>query len=70
MRENAPMTPRLIMPGEPAMAEVLHLIRDEFACMDGVIDPPYSMHHLTQEALCAGPGAVWAMGDPVIAASC
>jgi len=49
------------------MAEVLGLIRVEFAYMDGVIDPPSSMHQLTLELLAAGPGEVWATGMPVVA---
>ncbi len=43
---------------------VLQLIQREFAYMDGVVDPPSSMHHLTVEDLASGPGEVWAVGRP------
>ncbi len=48
------------------MAEVLALIRAEFAYMDGIIDPPSSMHRLTLTDLAAG-GEVWVIGAPVVA---
>jgi ribosomal protein S18 acetylase RimI-like enzyme len=57
--------PRLIAPDDPALAQVLTLIRDSFAYMDGVIDPPSSMHRLTLADL-QGP-EVWAMGAPPVA---
>ncbi len=60
------MTPRQIGPDDPALAEVLRLIQNEFAYMDGVIDPPSSMHRLTLDALRdqAATGEVWAIGIP------
>ncbi len=46
---------------------VLELTRREFAYMDGLVDPPSSIHRLTVEDLASGPGEVWAIGDPPIA---
>ncbi|MGH1490006.1 MAG: GNAT family N-acetyltransferase [Acidimicrobiales bacterium] len=43
---------------------VLELVRREFAYMDGLIDPPSSVHRLTIEDLASGPGEVWAIGTP------
>lgn len=43
---------------------VLELIREEFAYMDGLIDPPSSMHRLTVEDLASGSGEVWVIGSP------
>lgn len=57
------MTPRLLPSDDPALAQVLDLIRGEFAYMDGVIDPPSSMHLLTLPELGAA-DEVWAVGDP------
>lgn len=58
-----------LLPGDPRLAEVLRLIRDSFAFMDGRIDPPSSMHRLTLEEMerQAGQAEVWALGDPVAA---
>jgi ribosomal protein S18 acetylase RimI-like enzyme len=54
-------------PGDPALEQVLALIRTGFAYMDGVIDPPSSMHRLTLADLDAQAdrGEVWSLGDPV-----
>jgi ribosomal protein S18 acetylase RimI-like enzyme len=48
---------------------LLTLIQTEFACMDGRIDPPSSMHALTPEAIAlqARAGEVWAIGHPPVA---
>lgn len=48
---------------------VLALIRAEFAYMDGVIDPPSSMHRLTGEDIArqAESGEVWVIGQPPVA---
>jgi ribosomal protein S18 acetylase RimI-like enzyme len=61
--------PRRLAPGDPALAAVLALIRDSFAFMDGVIDPPSSMHGLTLADLDrqAATAEVWATGDPPVA---
>ncbi|MCG7622991.1 GNAT family N-acetyltransferase [Epibacterium sp. Ofav1-8] len=63
------VTPVQIPPDSPHVQEVLDLIRRSFAYMDGRIDPPSSMHHLTLDALAAqaAAGEVWAIGAPVVA---
>ncbi|MGL4238097.1 GNAT family N-acetyltransferase [Tabrizicola sp.] len=45
---------------------LLRLIQTEFAYMDGRIDPPSSMLHLTPEGIAAQAqsGEVWAIGHP------
>jgi ribosomal protein S18 acetylase RimI-like enzyme len=60
------MQPRRLAPDDPALDDVLTLIRTAFAYMDGVIDPPSSMHHLTPATLAAS-GEVWAIGSPPVA---
>ena len=45
---------------------VLRLIQSEFAYMEGRIDPPSSMHDLTEQALATAP-EVWALGVPPVA---
>jgi GNAT superfamily N-acetyltransferase len=59
--------PRRLAPGDPALAAVLALIRDSFAFMDGVIDPPSSMHRLTEGDLSDPRVEVWALGTPPVA---
>ncbi|MGD9866290.1 MAG: GNAT family N-acetyltransferase [Pseudodonghicola sp.] len=56
-------------PGDPRLRQVLRLIQQSFAYMDGRIDPPSSMHRLTLAALSqqAETAEVWALGDPVVA---
>ncbi|KJZ23816.1 GNAT family N-acetyltransferase [Tritonibacter mobilis] len=63
------VAPVQIPPNSPHLQEVLDLIRRSFAYMDGRIDPPSSMHHLTLDALAAQAeaGEVWAIGAPVVA---
>ena len=48
---------------------ILRLIHRAFAYMDGVIDPPSSLHRLTPEAIAAQArsGEVWVIGDPPVA---
>lgn len=46
------------------LRSVLALIQREFASMDGVVDPPSSMHRLRVEDLATGPGEVWVIGSP------
>ncbi len=50
-------------------AAILWLIQTEFAYMDGVIDPPSSMHMLTEDSIAqqAASGEVWVMGTPPLA---
>ena len=61
------LTPRRLGPDDPALAEVLSLIRTAFAFMEGRIDPPSSMHRLSPESVAeqAGTGEVWTIGSPV-----
>ncbi len=56
-------------PGEPSLAAVLALIRSSFAYMDGVIDPPSSMHRLTLDTLRdqAEHQEIWSLGPPPLA---
>ena len=63
------MTPRRLLPTDPALPQVLPLIRTAFAELDGVIDPPSSMHRLTGDDIRrqAQDGEVWALGDPLVA---
>ncbi|SMY08367.1 GNAT family N-acetyltransferase [Flavimaricola marinus] len=60
---------RRLCPDDPALAEVLALIRAEYAFMDGVVDPPSTMHDLTLEGLAetAGKAEIWVAGVPVMA---
>jgi GNAT superfamily N-acetyltransferase len=48
---------------------LLGLIQTEFAYMDGRIDPPSSMHHLTPASIAAQSktGEIWALGTPPLA---
>ena len=64
------MRPRRAGPDYPRWQEVLRLILDAFAFMEGRIDPPSSAHRLTvaDMAAQAGSGAVWVIeeaGAPV-----
>ena len=58
------VTPRRLAPDSPDFPQVLQLIRDNFAFMDGRIDPPSSMHRLTEDGLRrqAEDGEVWVIG--------
>ena len=62
------MTPRRVQEPDD-VRPVLALIRAEFAYMDGVIDPPSSMHRLTEADVAhqAKTGEVWALGAPPVA---
>ena len=64
---NPDTAPRRIGPADPTLAQVLALIRTAFAGMDGRIDPPSSMHRLTQDDLAAPGVEVWAVGAPPVA---
>lgn len=62
------VSPRLLGRNETEELRLtLDLIRQEFSYMDGVVDPPSSMHRLTVEALARGDGEVWVIGSPPIA---
>ena len=56
-------------PDDPDLADILALIRDNFAYMDGRIDPPSSMHRLTPTDLSRAceTGEVWSLGSPPVA---
>lgn len=62
------MTPTRVTPPYD-WGSLLALIRAEFAYMDGVIDPPSSMHRLTEAEIArqAEDGEVWAIGTPAVA---
>lgn len=61
------MTPRRAGAGEDWGA-VLALIRESFAYMDGRVDPPSSVHLLSEAELArqAEAGEVWLIGAPVL----
>lgn len=53
-----------------ALQEVLTLLRSSFRYMEGRIDPPSSIHRLTEDGMrahCHAGGEIWAMGRPVVA---
>lgn len=58
------MTPRQLRSDED-MAPVLALLRTAFAGMEGRIDPPSSLHHLTEDGIAeqAQTGEVWVVGQ-------
>ena len=62
------MTPRLAEAQEDFGA-ILALIRDSFAYMERRINPPSSMHRLTEAGIAeaARMGEVWLIGAPVLA---
>lgn len=57
------------VPDDPALSEVLALIRTEFSYMDGRIDPPSSMHRLALADVARQciDGEVWSLGTPIVA---
>lgn len=62
------MTPRRVGPQDDLSA-ILTLIRAAFAGMEGRIDPPSSMHALTEGDIArqAVEGEVWSIGEPPLA---
>lgn len=50
-------------------AAILALLREAFAYMEGVIDPPSSLHRLTEDDIArqAESGEVWVIGVPPVA---
>ena len=64
---NRVTAPRRLGPDDPALGQVLALIRDAFAGMEGRIDPPSSMHRLSLADLMAPTIEVWAIGSPPLA---
>lgn len=61
------MVLRRLASNDPDLPTVLALVRRSFAFMDGVIDPPSSMHRLTNADLGAqaATGRIWVIGDLV-----
>ena len=61
--------PHRLTRDDPRLSEVLTLIRGSFTFMDGRIDPPSSMHRLTQAVIQdqCNTGEVWTLGRPVTA---
>ena len=61
--------PRRLGPDDPALPEVLDLLRRAFAGMEGRIDPPSSLHRMDLATLreTARGAEVWAIGAPVLA---
>ena len=49
---------------DPALPAILNLICSSFAYMDGVIDPPSSMHLMTLDGFCATAttAEIWSLG--------
>lgn len=60
------LIPRQITPDDPMLAQVHALIHRSFAPMETRINPPSSVHQLTQSLLQeqATKGEVWAIGTP------
>jgi ribosomal protein S18 acetylase RimI-like enzyme len=63
------VTPRRLGPEDPGLGAALDLVRAAFAHMDGVVDPPSSVHRLDLAGMAraAAEGEVWVIGDPVLA---
>ena len=57
-------------PDDPALPTILDLMRTSFAYMDGVVNPPSSIHRLTLERLQAQArdAEVWSLAPPLCAA--
>ena len=56
--------PRRVAADDPALRDVLDLIRTAFSGMHGRIDPPSSVHRLTLADLAVPSCEVWAIGAP------
>lgn len=67
--KRLPSALRRLIPGDPALTQVLALLHREFAYMDNQIDPPSSLKSMTIDSLSedARTDEVWALGDPVTA---
>jgi len=63
------MIPRLHKRNDAELSDILRLVQDAFAYMDGRIDPPSSMHSLTVSGIAeqCSSGEVWTLGNPIIA---
>lgn len=62
---NRTATPEQLTQDSPKLQAVLTLIRDSFAFMNGRIDPPSSMHRLSEDTLRdhLRDGEIWVIGD-------
>lgn len=60
------MQPYRLSKTDPNLGEILALIQDSFAYMEGRIDPPSSMYDLSLETLAThcDCGEIWAIGTP------
>ena len=60
---------RRLLPSDPALPEVLPLIRAAFAEHDRIVEPPSSAHAMTEAdvARLAEEGEVWGIGEPLVA---
>lgn len=58
--------PRRVGPDDPSIPQILSLISECFAFMEGRIDPPSSVHRLTQASIRqqATEGEIWTIGRP------
>ena len=63
------LTPHSITANDPSLPAVHALIRRAFAYMDGVVDPPSSMHVMTLQSLKhqTRTSEIWALGKPPLA---
>lgn len=63
------LTPRRHRAEDADLTQVLNLIRAAFSYMDGIVDPPSSVHRLTLEHLQnqCDTGEVWSIGTPIAA---
>lgn len=63
------LTPKRLGPDDAPLADVLLLMRDCFAYMEGRIDPPSSLGQVTPASLreTAAKDEVWCIGSPPIA---
>lgn len=63
------MIPRRLGPDDPGLAAALDLVREAFRFMDGVVDPPSSIHRtdLAAMARATAEGEVWVLGSPPVA---
>lgn len=63
------LLPYPVAPDSPQIGAILNLIRTSFAYMDERIDPPSSMHRLTEKTVAdhAAQHEIWALGTPPLA---
>jgi ribosomal protein S18 acetylase RimI-like enzyme len=63
------LTPIRLGPDDPALSDLLALMRDCFAYMEGRIDPPSSLGKVTTATLrqTAAEAEIWCLGHPPVA---